>query len=72
MAALVCDRCKEESSSNVGGLSGALAEGWSRFELLREDGETVYFVTVCPDCLTEGEERGVWPVPSPWAREEAS
>jgi hypothetical protein len=40
---------------NVQEPAAPIAQGWSRFELLAEDGETVYYVTICPDCPTEAE-----------------
>jgi len=59
MAAVTCDRCGTGHSSAV----EAVARGWSRFEALKEDGDTIYYVTVCPDCLTHAEEAGIWPEP---------
>jgi len=59
MAAVTCDRCGVNQESRA----GAIAEGWSRFEELKDDGETIYYVTVCPDCLTHAEEAGIWPEP---------
>jgi hypothetical protein len=61
MAAVTCDRCGTASPSNVSGFGGAIAQGRSRFEVLRGDGETISYVTICPECLTEAEEAGVWP-----------
>jgi hypothetical protein len=58
MAAATCDRCGTGHSPAV----EAVAQGWSRFEALKEDGETIYYVTVCPACLTDAEEAGTWPV----------
>ena len=72
MAAVTCGRCGTESPPNVRGFGGAIAQGWSRFEAVGEDGDRVYYVTVCPDCLTEAEESGVWPDPRPGpSRQEA-
>jgi hypothetical protein len=68
---VTCDRCGTSSAPSVEGPGDAMAQGWSRFELLAEDGETIYFVTVCPECLTEAEESGTWPTPSPGSRQEA-
>jgi hypothetical protein len=56
-----CDRCGTKPPPSVKGPGDAIAQGWSRFELLREDGDTLDLVTVCPGCLTEVEEAGVWP-----------
>ena len=61
MAAVTCDRCGTASPPNVWGFGDAIAQGWSRFEVLRGDGETISYVTICPECLTEAEEAGVWP-----------
>jgi len=47
-----------------------MAQGWSSFEVLRDDGETMDLLVICPICLTEAEERGVWLVPSSLASEE--
>jgi hypothetical protein len=60
---ITCTRCQSELTPSVEGPAAAMALGWSRFEQLGEDGETAYFITVCPDCLTEVEESGVWPLP---------
>jgi hypothetical protein len=68
---VTCDRCGAKSARNVEGPGDAMAQSWSRFEVLREDGETIYYLTVCPECLTEAEEPGVWPKPSPGSRQEA-
>ena len=64
MTPVTCDRCGL-SALHVQGPGGAIAQGWSRFEAVREDGDTVDYVTVCPECLTESEEAGVWPTPPP-------
>src|SRR5918998_887692 len=56
MATVTCDRCGAESRPKVRGFEGAIAQGWGKFEALKEDGETLYHVTVCPDCLTDAEE----------------
>jgi hypothetical protein len=62
MALLSCDRCGTESPATV---AEAIERGWSRFEVLREDGETIDYVMVCPDCLTDAEDRrGTWPSPA--------
>jgi hypothetical protein len=68
---VTCHRCGATSAPDVEGPGDAMAQGWSRFEHLAEDGETIYFVTVCPECLTEAEESGVSPKPSPGSRQEA-
>jgi hypothetical protein len=62
-AGVTCERCGLSKAS----AARAVSEGWSRFEALRDDGETVYYVTVCKQCLTEAEEAGVWPT-SPSAK----
>ncbi len=63
---VTCDRCGATGPVQ----SEATAPGWSRFETLREDGETIDYVTVRPDCLTDPEDRrGVWPSPSPVTHE---
>jgi hypothetical protein len=69
--ALTCDRCGTESPPSIHGRPrSAMAEGWTSYEVLREDGETMDLLVICPDCLTEAEERGIWPVPSPATEEE--
>jgi hypothetical protein len=69
--ALTCDRCGTKSPPSVHGLPrSAMAQGWSSFEVLRDDGETMDLLVICPVCLTEAEERGVWPLPSSLASEE--
>ena len=65
---VTCDRCGTKSPPSVKGPGDAMAQGWSRFEQLGEDGDTVHFVTLCPECLTEGEEAGLWPTPSSSSR----
>ena len=62
MGAVTCDRCGKASPTGVRGPGGAIAKGWSKLEALREDGDTVFWVTVCPDCLTEAEDSEVWPI----------
>jgi hypothetical protein len=53
---LTCDCCaKEFPPSAHGRPHSAMAEGWSSFEVLRDDGETVDLVVLCPDCLSEME-----------------
>lgn len=69
--ALTCDRCGRKATPSVHGLPrSAMAEGWSSFEVLRADGETMDLLVICPACLTEAEEHGGWPVPSPPVSEE--
>jgi hypothetical protein len=65
---VTCDRCGTESPPSVKGPGDAMAQGWSRFEQLGEDGDAVHFVTLCPECVTEGEEAGLWPTPSSSSR----
>jgi hypothetical protein len=60
MAAVTCERCGL-SALDVRGPGGAVSQGWSKFEAIGEDGDTVSWATVCPECLTEAEEAGVWP-----------
>ena len=67
MTPVTCDRCGL-SALHVQGPGGAIGQGWSRFEAVREDGDTVDYVTVCPECLTETEEAGVWPPLPPTKR----
>jgi hypothetical protein len=62
MATVTCDRCGAESPPKVRGFEGAIAQGWGKFEALKEDGETLYHVTVCPDCLTDAEEANASPI----------
>ena len=62
MTVVTCDRCGTAPPPNVRGLGGALAKGWSRYEALKEDGETPYHVTACPECLTDAEEADALPV----------
>jgi hypothetical protein len=66
MAAVTCERCGL-SGLHVKGPGGAVSQRWSRFEVLGEDGETISYVTICPECLTEADEAGVWPT-TPWAK----
>jgi hypothetical protein len=56
MAFAVCDRCGIEASAEDA------ARRWSKFEALKEDGETLRHVTVCPDCLTDAEEADASPI----------
>ena len=62
MTVATCDRCGTASPPNVRGVAGAIAQGWSRYEALKEDGETLYHVTVCPECLTDAEEADASPI----------
>ena len=66
---ITCDRCGTKPPPSVKGPGDAMAQGWSRFELL--DADTMYWLTVCPECLTEAEETGVWPKPSPLSKKGA-
>jgi hypothetical protein len=60
MASVTCARCGSETPPEVEGPAGAASQGWTRFEGLKDAGDTIYFITVCPDCLTEAEEASVW------------
>ena len=62
MTVATCDRCGTAPPPNVRGLGGAIAAGWSRYEALKEDGETLYHVTVCRGCLTDAEEADASPI----------
>ena len=57
----VCARCGSEAPASA---TKAVARGWNRFEAISDDGETVYYLTVCSDCLAEAEHAGVWAHPS--------
>ena len=48
MTPVTCDRCGL-SALHVQGPGGAIVQGCSRFEAVREDGDTVDYVTVCPE-----------------------
>jgi hypothetical protein len=71
--ALTCDRCGTKSQPSIHGRPrSAMAEGWSSLEVAREDSEAMDPLVICPDCLTEVEQRGVRPVPARLASDEGA
>jgi len=60
---VICAQCEVMSRDRVAGPGGGLPEGWSRFEVSHEDGDTVYYSMLCAECVAEAEDAG-WPVAS--------